>query len=394
MTNQTTISDAQWESMNFAVYVLGAGFSVPAGLPLATELWKEVRLRAQAMNGRASMFEDDLKDYLEFKRKCDGVELTEETVNFEEFLGFLDVEHYLGLRGKDTWSEDGNETQVLVKTLIAQILVERTPGKNQIPDLYLRFAEKLKPEDLVITFNYDVLLERALEVAGTPFRLFTERHANSSSETLIVDSTRQEAIVLKVHGSVDWFDRRSYRQMEESYQRHGISEPPRSPVFNAGLRLAPLLEGPRFRTDPLKEVYRLFDVDRFYRNPPIFQETPVLLNPSPAKLLYSDKFLDFWWGLGRLGSLNFRMAVIGFSLPVHDDYSRQILYRIITNYQGGEYWDQEFMNSGKRKRPLVLVDLRKSESGRNDYLKRYSFVDCSRADICLNGFDESVIAKL
>lgn len=85
------------------------------------------------MKGRASLFREDLDAYIEFKKRCQGVLLSKDEVNFEEFLGFLDVEHYLGLRGKDTWSDDGNESQVLVKTLIGQILTEKMPNAKTIP---------------------------------------------------------------------------------------------------------------------------------------------------------------------------------------------------------------------------------------------------------------------
>jgi len=46
-------------------------------------------------------FQTDLKTYLRYRKQCDGVTLTPSTVDFEDFLGFLDVEHHLGLRGKD-----------------------------------------------------------------------------------------------------------------------------------------------------------------------------------------------------------------------------------------------------------------------------------------------------
>ncbi len=111
------------------------------------------------MTGRASQFNDDLKKYIRFRNECDGTRLREEAVDFEEFMACLDVEHYLGLRRPDTWSEDGNETQVIVKTLIGQILTECTPARNDLPQVYLRFAELLKPDDLVLTFNYDTVLE-------------------------------------------------------------------------------------------------------------------------------------------------------------------------------------------------------------------------------------------
>jgi hypothetical protein len=134
-----------WASQKSALYILGAGFSVSAGLPLANDLWKEVCRRALCISGRVGHFREDLDYYIEFKERTEGLRLQREEVNFEEFLGFLDIEHYLRLRGSRAWSEDGNESQVIVKTLIAQILTERMPAADSIPSLYLRFAEKLQP---------------------------------------------------------------------------------------------------------------------------------------------------------------------------------------------------------------------------------------------------------
>jgi len=90
---------------------------------------------------------DDVEDYLKYRKRCDGLELTAEQMDFEDFLAFLDVEHRLGLRGSDTWSEDGNEGQVVVKSLIGRILTERCPAANSVPSLYLRFASLLQPDD-------------------------------------------------------------------------------------------------------------------------------------------------------------------------------------------------------------------------------------------------------
>jgi hypothetical protein len=166
---------ANFLSKRFRIFILGAGFSCPAGLPLATDLWKEVLRRASGMSGRAGFFRDDLNAYIEFRRLSDGVALAPNDVDFEDFMAFLDIEHYLGLRGKDTWSRDGNESQVVVKTLIGEILTELTPASDKIPELYLKFAKLLQPTDYVLTFNYDVLLERALDVVGLSFRLYPWR---------------------------------------------------------------------------------------------------------------------------------------------------------------------------------------------------------------------------
>ncbi len=104
-------------------------------------------------------------------------------MDLEEFMAFLDIEFHLGLRGKETWSSHGNETQVVVKTLIGKILAERMPAN--IPDQYLAFARLLKPDDYVLTFNYDVLLERALESAGIPFRLYPNRYKPARLNRLV-----------------------------------------------------------------------------------------------------------------------------------------------------------------------------------------------------------------
>ena len=231
----------------FAIFILGAGFSRPAGLPVATELGQEVRRRAEDLHGRASGLGRDLNDYIEFRRRCDGIHLETAEIDFEDFLGFLDTEFYLGLRGSDNWSEEGNETQLLVKRLIGQILMERTPSMTSLGIMYLQFAERLQPGDLVLTFNYDILLERALEAVGKPFRLFPQRFTAIHGSNAEVDSSRDEVVVLKLHGSANWFDRKQYRLRCEAMTRFAITDAPKDLIFNGlGVRLQPIVEGPRF----------------------------------------------------------------------------------------------------------------------------------------------------
>ena len=94
----------------------------------------------------------------------------------------------------------------------------------EIPDLYLKFAKILKPDDYVLTFNYDTLLERALTTAGVPFRLFPERLRQNpyGGRSMLVDTSREEVIVLKLHGSIDWFDRTDYSRLEAERVKQGF----------------------------------------------------------------------------------------------------------------------------------------------------------------------------
>jgi hypothetical protein len=383
--------DTDFAAQKFAIYILGAGFSKPAGLPLACDLWDEVRRRALSLSGRASFFRDDLETYIEYRKKCDGKGLAFEEVDLEEFMAFLDIEFHLGLRGKETWSSEGNEAQVVVKTLIGEILAERMPAS--IPEQYLAFARLLQPNDYVLTFNYDVLLERALESAKIPYRLYPDRlKPNPLGKGMLVDDTKREVIVLKLHGSIDWFDRTSYSQLEENRMKQGLPPGGSDLVFQDRHRFGaiPLLEGPRFPDDPLRQMYRIREIEHLYKSRPLFLATPSLLNPSSMKILYSQMVRDFWWGLGYAGEVNFRMAIIGFSLPPQDEYARQALYRIVKNYQSIS-WDKTWDSAGHRKAPLLLVDFRSSAEEEQAFRQRYAFVDWSKAQTCLSGFNDKAL---
>jgi hypothetical protein len=371
----------------FRLIILGAGFSRPAGFPLAPELWKEIRDTALSfpLGLRAHKFGDDLDDYIAFRRETEGVMLTPEMVDFEDFMRFLDVEHYLGLRGSDTWSEDGNEGTIVTKFLIGKILARHTTALANIPDLYVEFAKRLEPDDIVITFNYDTLLERALYAVEKPYRLFSSRYKSVHELGGVVDDSRDEVVVFKVHGSIDWFDRSEFER-RIMWHKEQKAPPPDDIIFSheAALDLERLVDGPRFGTDPLRNVYRARNLKALYAKDLLFHATPRLLAPSATKLLYASRMSDFWQGMGKAGYLNFGMAIVGFSLPLHDDYARQILYGLVTNYQQ-HYWDQDLM--GQKKTPLAIVDLFRDKASEDSFRQRYRFVDWSRAHVSGKGFE-------
>jgi SIR2-like domain len=371
----------------FAIYILGAGFSKPAGLPLATELWREVYRRAAPLTGSMAQFREDLEDFIKFKAECDGKQLSLDQVNYEEFLGYLDIEYHLGLRGSHTWSEDGNEAQVVAKTLIGQVIAERMPSKKAIPQLYLNFVRKLQPGDRILTFNYDVLLEHALEVAGVPFRLF---HLRQYPDGLLDWSSADEVVVYKLHGSIDWFDRHSYTNREADWKAHGLAERPDDPIFNGPLKLkiTPLIDGASDAEDPLREIYRVMDFQRFYSDPPWFLAVPKIINPSTAKVIFARQF-RFFWGLGTFGGSQHKFNIIGFSMSEHDEYARQVIYRLVKNYLTINDYDPP-----RPKDPIRLVDYRRDESSRSQLLKRYAFLDPAKSEFLLDGFDEATVERL
>jgi len=377
----------------YRVIILGAGFSKPAGLPLGDELWGQILNRSKTLQGAAGMLRDDIDAYIEYRRDCDGVELTQDTMDFEEFLGFLDIEHFLGLRGSNTWSRDGNEGQVAVKTLIGEILAKHLPPKDKIPELYLEFARRLQPNDYILTFNYDVLLERALDAAGKSYRLFPTRYESISRFGGSVDTSKDEIIILKLHGSIDWFDKSQYLESVKSYKERGFNFLPNHLIFNgrSDWGLTKILDGHRYDDDPLLNMHRVADVEGLYKQDIMFHTTPWILSPSTNKIVYANALGDFWNGLGIAGGLNFGMAIIGYSLPSHDIYARQSIYSLVKNYQEA-YWDEEI--SGLKKIPLTLVDYKTTKDEREAFKNSYRFIDPNKTNFHMSGFNFEAIDKI
>lgn len=376
----------------FRIFVLGAGFSRPAGLPLAAELFSEVRSSVERRYGRETKFQRDIGNYVEYRSVCDGTAFQENKIDLEELMSFLDIEHFLELRGSDTWSQEGNESQLMIRKAIGEVVHGRTPPADRLPDVYYRFAEQLTPHDTVITFNYDILLERALEHIGKPYRLFPHRFKSIGRYSNVVDSDVEEVTVLKLHGSVDWFSDLHFLELRTSLREQGSGNISIHSVFDDPNRYhaAPIVEGPRSTDDPLLHIHRIRDVDDYYRRDNDFN-APFILSPSHVKFVYAEPVLSFWNGLGRAGGYNLGISVSGFSLPKHDEYIRIGLFQMISNYQQS-WWDEKMLNFMKDN--VRLIDHRGDGRSIAEYKARYSFVDPARAEYFFDGFSNDAIEFL
>ena len=382
-------------SRKYRIFILGAGFSKEAGLPLASQLWAKILKRAKSQQMWSETFRRDMKDYLEFQQRCGGKQLTEEKVNFEDFMGVLDIEHYLGLRGSDTWSDEGNMSTILVKWLLGQILAEHTPSADNIPPLYRDFAAQLQPDDYVFSFNYDLLLERALDAVHKPYRLFPfHNRAVDKDGGAWVDNSRQEVTLLKLHGSIDWFDRRKFTLMEAQSRGRGPTSSIPQCVFNdmERLNVTKIDPGPRPPEDIMAQMYRVGNIETLYRKGASWTCAPSLLAPSTMKILNAQGLKNFWYGMDQLGVCNYGMAIIGYSLPPQDEYARRAVYALVRNYQESLGYDEK--EWGDRKSPLVIVDHRENTSQLCKFKKRYRFVDWSRAKLLTQGFDHEAVKTI
>lgn len=184
------------------VFILGAGFSKPAGLPLATELTDdllgEIRQRV-GDDHRLLQFADHIRQLHQWISRKHSIPL----LNIEEFYDYATnyaerfrFEQHLQTVGRDAgetayrqaWDIEAWLSQLDDRLL--DVLLRYEQQANLCP--IRRFANILRPSDVIVTFNYDLLVERALA-------------AQDRDWTLAFNDVNGGRIkVLKLHGSVDW----------------------------------------------------------------------------------------------------------------------------------------------------------------------------------------------
>ena len=299
--------------------------------------------------------------------------------DLEEFGAWLDWEHTLRLKGSDTFSDYGSQAGLQLRWAIGKVLYDLTG--SDVPELYIDFARRLTATDVVLTLNYDLLLERALEVVGLPFRRFPDRLSEIHEMYATVDpNAQQELLLMKLHGSVDW----THAKKDIWGGLGGASD---------RVNLVPLTEGPRVENDPLMGIAVLpgDELAAYYSNRRSWYQLPLLLMPpSTAKPMANSPLVPLWNGAGTFAYMRGGFNVIGCSLPPGDPYVLQLIHHIATDYaagreQGGNVWPQ---------RRMKLVDLRTSDSARAALLERYRFMDRNQTDVFVDGFRPEILDDL
>jgi len=367
-------------------YIIGSGFSKAAGLPLGTEIFEEVIKEAKKTEIYTRILLNDIERYLDYHNNTKTGQISEADIILEDFLSFLDIEHYLKLQGRDHWSMDGNQTQLAMKNIIAKIL-HREKEEILNFELYEKFGRSLCPGDIVITFNYDTILETVLNHIGKKI-VFCEDDFSQYKYDKNVEEDERPILILKLHGSIDWYSVKSHIKSQEYALHSTIFYEQKHPVFSFSDKYFPErvfrhLDNPE---SDLKYVYRISKIKEVQSGSPSVTESPLIISPSYTKMVYLNEIVDLWYGLNSWGNHCASMTIIGFSLPEHDEYVRQVLFHIIDNYL-----DQEDLKAIYIKPPLRIVDKINNGKDINRLKSRYSFVDWSQVMLFKNGFSDEAI---
>ena len=362
------------ELPTYRLFVLGAGFSAPAGLPLGNGLLERVRKDVRRWfpgTGWDGALEQEIEEWASL--------YPGKAIDLERVLAYSHRKHYLRLLGSDEYYAHGSRSIVAARHAIQRILIGTTP--NEIPSLYRDFALRLSPNDVVLTFNYDTLLEQALDDIGKPYTLTPEWWL----ETDLVGWEPKFVDLLKLHGSIDWYDRYYLDSKMQYYAEQGHDVPNRDPIFGPT---------PTVPSEPLSrgrtEVFgrnllpRVFRVPNHNTHFPIEGNVgsaivPFILPPTYDKLLGYDPILDLWENLHRTQDEYSSIVMLGYSMPPHDSYAYETLGRLFVQYQqGGD------TTSWKHRRvPIQLITLADSTQ---QALECFPFLDPSKTRIWSKGF--------
>ncbi len=362
------------------LFVLGAGFSKPAGLPLAEKLLQLVRHEVNSYYQRRGDWDGTLEQEINEWTSL----YPNESVDLERVLAYSHRKYYLRLLGSDEFYEHGSRSIVAARKAIQKILIEATPSDT--PRLYREFVQRLSPNDVVLTFNYDTLLEQALDNINLPYTMTPEWWICQNS----LSSGQKYVDLLKLHGSIDWYDRHYYDDAISRRADQGVSVPDLDPIFGPQRRVQPepLCRGPvgLHGQHILPRVFRVPNHSKLFP----FEEglgsnvVPFVLPLAHDKLLGHDPILDLWENMHRTSDSFSAIIVIGYSMPPYDSYAYEAIGGLFTSYQQGghtNYWEQ-------RRVPIQLVTLADSKQSA---LRSMPFLHPHKTRVWNKGFsDESL----
>jgi len=176
---------------------------------------------------------------------------------------------------------------------VTDYIWDRMADKGKYQRIRDFVQENLREGDTIITFNWDLTIERSLEeYRGDPGFLYTYSHKREDKRFTL----------LKPHGSIDWFEKSAIRGLV-----------------------------------PEKKVGRLDDELYYYprfnraEHPKLKEVPPVIVPPVALKEFEFDFLKRTWRFVYRAVSDATEFHIIGYSLPREDQFARLVFRRAIRN---------------------------------------------------------------
>lgn len=307
----------------------------------------------------------------------------------ESVLSFSHRKHFLKLLGSKEYFSHASRTIAFVRLIIQEILSQ--PVDAGAKGLYEKFCSALIPNDFVLTFNYDTVLEDTLDDLGIPYTLTPEWWLDHEKRHKAKGDQNAEFVnILKLHGSIDWYDRRYYDETRACYESSDFDVPDKDPLFgrNARIPIEPLSRDEvvsGYGDELLSRVFRVPNHREYFPfRSGSYTEVPFLLPPAYDKILGHDPIRELWSNMHRTLDAFSMMIIIGYSMPSYDNYAYEALGRLILDYQAGgdkNYW-------GQPRIPLQIITMASSEE---EVLDSIPFLNPEHTQIWTSGFNDDAI---
>jgi len=206
--------------MKRRIFVLGAGFSAAYGYPTVEKLFEKIMEKAPEEKSKEILpLLSEYYPHFDVKYK--------NYPNIEEFLGFLQIDKEMSISTgrespsplfpqKPIYDHDRKKIEKIEKILTVLISKYFFEQLNQpLPSHLKNFCENLKEGDVIISFNWDLLLEKCLDEIGEKYSYFPW---GDSSER------NTKILILKPHGSINWIIADSKEEIEKFFKKEEFED--------------------------------------------------------------------------------------------------------------------------------------------------------------------------
>lgn len=288
------MSTKQKTRKRLRVVILGAGVSASCGLPVTKDILRESMERLRCKDPKAAHDVHSLLRYLypDFEEGYRNYPNIEDFLNLVEMAQTFNSEEFLE---SSTW---GPERLKGVKESIIGAVTEHIwdfcgKPKRSWQHLETFFAKHVPLGDVIITFNWDLTVERVLANLrkAVPLAHQYSKETQSSHITL-----------LKPHGSINWF-------RKEALTKAGVSS-----------------------QAELDNKIQLIDFSHLLKQRGRIRATPVIVPPVFNKEFSQHSvFQKTWASVYRAISSATVLTILGYSLPREDQFSRFVFRRALRN---------------------------------------------------------------
>lgn len=285
------------------VYVVGAGFSAGLGYPLTNNLL--VRLWDRIEDQR---FKEALKRVIRFHNPCLNCTTSSSLPNVEELLSQMVVNEQLFNASRQY---EGNFTKDDLKNLQRDLLlnisdwfheISKTIRPNRPDASWLKaFCDRVMSDNaVIISFNWDLVLDKLLFEKGL------DKHSYGFSSR-----PPDGPILLKPHGSLNWFEDDCGRFLQDSRKFLLFGEEKKTHVYAFRKYRAP--------------------VSKFNRT-----YSPLIVPPVLLKNFEKPVFKKLWQNCTHHLSTAKKIFFLGYSMPAADFHAQFIMRCGFHNQVEGE----------------------------------------------------------